>query len=107
MKNSYPVKMAEYAVHQRITGDPAFAWWIQHVLTNHNHTIGNMKSNYWVQTHLFGIKTPKAVQEANEFEEENGNTLWWDAILKKMKNSDHILKFGRRPYQSCRQFSRD
>ena len=80
MKNSYPVQMAEYVVQLRIAGDTAFAWWIQHVLTKHNHTIGNMKSNYWVQTHLFGIKIPKAVQEANEFEEENGNTLWWDAI---------------------------
>ena len=32
MKNSYSVQMAEYVVQCRITGDPAFAWWIGHVL---------------------------------------------------------------------------
>ena len=26
------------------------------------------------------------MQEVNEFDEENGNTLWWGAIRKEMKN---------------------
>ena len=29
---------------------------------------------------------PKSVEEAKRFDEENGNTLWWDAICKEMKN---------------------
>ena len=82
MKKSYPVQMAEYAVHHRITGDPAFAWWIQHVLEKHNHIIGKLKSNYWVRTQKFSVKIPKSVQEAKVFDEENGNTLQWDAICK-------------------------
>ena len=36
----------------------------------------NLKSKYWFQTHKFGIKIPKSVQEAKVFDEENGNTLW-------------------------------
>jgi hypothetical protein len=31
-------------------------------------------------------KIPKTVQKAIKFDKENGNTLWWDAIVKQMKN---------------------
>ena len=69
MKNSYPVQMAEYAVHQRIAGRQYFAWWIQHVLEKHNHIIGYLKSKYWIRTHKFSANIPKLVQEANAFDE--------------------------------------
>jgi hypothetical protein len=32
------------------------------------------------------VKIPKSVEEAKRFDEENGDTLWWDAICKEMKN---------------------
>ena len=70
MKNSYPV----------------FAWWIWHLLEKCNRIIGNLKSKHWVQMHKFGVKTPKSVQEAKAFDREKGNTLWWDAICKEMRN---------------------
>ena len=40
-------------------------------------------------THKFGIHVPKTVKEALDFDKENGNTLWWGAIMKEMK-SVHI-----------------
>ena len=80
MKNSYPVQMAEYAVHRRIAGNPEFAWWIRHVLAKRNRIVANLKSKFWVRTHKFGVKIPQSVQKSNSFYEENGNTLWWDAI---------------------------
>ena len=86
MKNSYPVQLAEYATKRRIAGEPAFAWWIQHVLNKRNRIIGKLKAKYWVRTHKFGVKIPKSVEEAKRFDEENGDTLWWDAICKEMKN---------------------
>ena len=86
MKNSYPVHMAKYAVQLRIAGDPAFAWWIQNVLAKRNRIIGKLKSKYLVQTHKFGVKISKSVQESKAFYEDNGNTLWCDAICKEMKN---------------------
>jgi hypothetical protein len=86
MKNSYPVQLAEYAMQRRIAGEPAFAWWIQHELSKRNRIIGKLKSKYWVRTHKFGVKVPKYVAEAIAFDEENENTLWWDAICKEMKN---------------------
>ena len=86
MKNSYPVQMANYAVQHRITGDPAFAWWILHVLAKRNRIIGNMKSKYWVQMHKFGVKISKSVQDSKAFDEENVNTLWWYDKCKEIKN---------------------
>jgi hypothetical protein len=32
MKQSYPVQVAEYAVANRIDDEPAFAWWVRHVI---------------------------------------------------------------------------
>ncbi len=86
MKNSYPVQLAEYATQRRLAGEPAFAWWIQHVLNKRNRIIGKLKAKYWVRTHKFGVRIPKSVDEAKRFDEENGNTLWWDSICKEMKN---------------------
>ena len=86
MKHSYPVQLAEYAIQRRIAGEPAFAWWITHVLRKRNRIISKINSKYWVRTHKFGIKVPKNVAQALEFDKENGNTLWRDAIGKEMKN---------------------
>jgi hypothetical protein len=86
IKGSYPVQLAEYSTQRRIAGEPASAWWIRNVLQKRNRIIVKLKTKYWVRTHKFGVKIPKTVKEAKLFDEENGNTLWWDAICKEMKN---------------------
>ena len=86
MKEAYPVQMAEYAVQARISGEPAFAWWSPYVLKKRNRIISKTKSKYWTRTHKFGIRVPKSVEQALRFDQENGGTLWWDAIQKEMKN---------------------
>ena len=86
MKNSYPVQLAEYAMQTRIAAEPAFGRWVKHVLKKKNRIIGKLKTKYWVRTHKFGVKMPKNVEEAKRFDEDNGNTLWWEAICKEMKN---------------------
>ena len=80
------MQLAEYAVQARIAEEPAFAWWVPHTLKKQNRIISKLKSKYWFRTHKFGIKIPKNAEEARAFDAENGNTLWWDAILKEMKN---------------------
>ena len=86
IKESYPVQVAEYAVGSRIAMEPAFAWWVPHVLKKRNRILAKVKSKYWLRTHKFGIRVPKTVAEAIALDKENGNTLWWDAICKEMKN---------------------
>ena len=36
--------------------------------------------------HKYGIRIPKSYAEACEIDNENGNTLWQDAIAKELKN---------------------
>jgi hypothetical protein len=86
IKNSHPVQVAEYAVGNKIAAEPAFAWWVPYTLKKRNRILSKIKSRYWLRTHKFGIAIPKSVEEALKLDRENGNTLWWDSILKEMKN---------------------
>ena len=85
-KKSFPVNLAEYSVQARISQDPAFAWWVLFVIKKWNRIISKVKSKYWMRTQKFGIRVPKSIAEAKRLDEENGDTLWWDAICKEMKN---------------------
>ena len=82
----YPVQLAEYAQHRGIEDQPAFAWWVPHVIKKRNRIISRTKSKYWTRTHKFGIRIPKNVEEAKYIDDRNNNTLWWDAICKEMRN---------------------
>ena len=86
MKECYPVQLCEYAVQARISKEPVFAWWLSHVIKKRKQIISKIKSKYWTRTHKFDIKVPKNIEQAKRFDEENGDTLWWDAILKEMAN---------------------
>ena len=86
IKDSYPVELAEYAVENGISHTPAFAWWVPHTLRKRDRIIAKIKSKYWVRTHKYGIRIPKSVEEAIEIDRENGNTLWWDALMLEMEN---------------------
>ena len=66
--------------------EPAFTWWVLFVLKKRNRILAKVKSKYWLRTHKFGIRIPKSVEEAKKIDEQNGDTLWWDAICKEMKN---------------------
>ena len=51
-------------------------------------------------TRKFGICVLKTVKEALDLDKENGNTLWWDAIMKEMKSvciAFHILSNDEKP----------
>jgi len=86
MKECYPVQTAEYAVLAQVNEEPAFAWWVPFTLKKRNSIIAKVKSKYWERSTKFGIKIPKSAAEAKRFDQENGNTLWWDAICDEMKN---------------------
>jgi hypothetical protein len=88
LKDSPPLKTAEYAMTQGIDHKPAFNWWVPHVLKKHDRIISLVRkraTRYLKQTHKFGIEVPKTVKEALDLDHKNGNTLWADAIAKEMK----------------------
>ena len=41
---------------------------------------------YWQKTHKYRLCIPHTIKEAIEIDKENGDILWWDAILQEMKN---------------------
>ena len=86
IKESYPVEVPEFALATCISMEPAFAWWVPFVLKKRNRILAKVKSKYWLRTHKFGIHIPKSVEEVKKIDEQNGDTLWWDAICKEMRN---------------------
>jgi hypothetical protein len=68
--------------------EPAFNWWVPHVLRKRDHIISlvcGRTTRYLKRTHKFGIEIPKTVKEALALDRKNGNTLWADAIAKEMR----------------------
>ena len=85
LKESYPVELAEYSVAQGIDHQPAFCWWVPHVLCKRDHIIAVVNKHYHNRTHKFGFEVLKMVKCALEIDHENRNSLWQDAIALKME----------------------
>ena len=86
LKVSNAVELAEYAVANNIDDEPAFNWWVKRTLKKRDMIISKVKTKYWKTTHKFGIRVPKDVEEALKLDQDNSNTLWYDAIQKEMSN---------------------
>ena len=86
VKDSYPIELMEYAVNHKIQDEPAFSWWIPFVKSKRASIISKAATKYWDRTHKFGIEVPKSVKDAIRIDQDNGNTLWQDAIALEMKN---------------------
>ena len=74
--------------------EPAFFWWVRHVLRKRDRIIKKVKSSYLRKTHKYGIEVPKNVAQAIQLDIDNGNTYWMDAIEKEMKNVMCAFEFN-------------
>ena len=72
LKESNPVKVAEYAKAQGIAEEPAFAWWVPFVLRKRDRYINAVGTRYQKRSRKFGIEVPKTVQRAYEIDKETG-----------------------------------
>jgi hypothetical protein len=86
VKESNPYEVAEYAATKNLHDEPAFAWWVHHILKKRNRIIAAVTKRYHNHTHKFGIQVPKTWDEAVKLDEGNSNTLWQDTIRKEMNN---------------------
>jgi hypothetical protein len=93
LKESNPVELAEYAATKNLHYEPAFDWWVPHVLNKRNIIIAAVTKRYHKLTHKFGIQVLKTWGEAVKLDEENGNTLWKDTIRKEMNNCIQVSKW--------------
>ena len=55
LKQSNPVDMAEYAVANEISYEPAFNWWVKENLRHRDRIISKVKFNYCRTSHKFDI----------------------------------------------------
>ena len=85
-KESYPIEVAEFAVEMGIQNEPAFSWWVPHVLRKRGSIVSAVKSRVRRKTHKFGIEVPMTVVDALRLDKEAGGTHWRDAIAKEMRN---------------------
>ena len=86
IKLSNPVEVAEYAFSRNIQDEPAFSWWVYKILKKRDRLISKLKLNYnKVRKNVkFGVKVPLTVEEARQFDKDNNNTLWEEAIKKEL-----------------------
>ncbi|KAL7534702.1 hypothetical protein ACHAWF_008246 [Thalassiosira exigua] len=82
---SHPIETAEYAVAQGLANEPAFNWWVPHVLKKREWIISLVKrcnARYLKRNQKFGIHLPMTIEQAYELDRQNGNTFRRDAIAK-------------------------
>ena len=84
IKQLHTIQLADFSQLHGINEEAEFAWWIPYVYQKRRAMISKLKSKYWQRTHTYGIKIPKSINEAYEFDEENGNKLWTDGIKEEI-----------------------
>ena len=86
------MQTAEFAVSKEIDHEPAFNWWVKHVLKKRDRIIASIrkqKTRFQKKSHKFGIELPKTVEEALALDAKNGNTLWVDDPKKLRMSVSH------------------
>jgi hypothetical protein len=87
LKESHPIKTAEYAKIIGVDHEPAFNWWVPHILKKRDRIISLVKKRnprFLKRTHKFGIEVPKTIKDALEIDRRNGNAFWATTIAKEM-----------------------
>ena len=100
IKDSNPIEVAEYVQVKGLEDEPAFAWWVGHVLKKRNRIIASVNAKLRQKTHKYGIELPRSVTHAYELDKQNNDTFWRDAIKKEMKNvliAFELLDQGEEP----------
>ena len=87
VKSSNPIELAENAVSNKLSDEPALRWWVKSTLKGRNKLINKFKTRVTSMKIKFGVEVPSTVEEALQLDLENGNKLWKEAIAKKMANS--------------------
>ena len=84
LKEYNPLEIAEYDISNKLEKEPAFAWWVPHVIKKQNKIISVVASMVQIKNMKYGMRIPTSITEAYEIDKKNGNTLWRDAIKRKM-----------------------
>ena len=75
----HPVQTAEFAVAWGINHEPAFNWWVKHMLKKKDRIIFSIRkwqTRYLKKSYKFGIELLNIVEQALVLDAKSGNTLW-------------------------------
>ena len=97
LKDAYPVQVADNAVANNLTTEPAFHWWVPFVLKKRERILKKVKTKYWSNSHKHGLELPKSVSHsleidkrtgivshALEIDKRTGKAFWKKAIKKEI-----------------------
>ena len=93
LKESNPIEVAEFAVANDLHEEAAFAWWVPRVLAKRNRIMSavnrrySKNRSYHKRSHKYGIEVPKTFDDCVRLDQQNGNTLWQDAVRLEMKKA--------------------
>ena len=93
VKESNPIETAEYAIAHGIHKEPAFNWWVPHVIRKRDRIINKVTHRTRKANMKFGIVIPSSVDEAYQIDSDNGNTFWAESIKKEMDSVNHYKTF--------------
>jgi len=91
IKESYPVQVAEYAVANELEEEEAF-WWVNYTLKKAERIMAKVRARN-VRLEKFGVKIPRSVKEALEFDKLSGTRYWKEAIDLELQNIAVAFKF--------------
>ena len=78
LKESHPSQVAKYGKAQGFQYEPAFNWWVYHVIKKRDKIISMVKwgsAQYLKRIHKFVLELPKTVKEVVAIDKKNRNTL--------------------------------
>ena len=79
LKEYYLVETEEYLVMQKVYHEPAFKWWVNHVLRKRYRIVDKVRqrsaNKYAKTTMKFRISYPKTVDQDLALDKKNGNAL--------------------------------
>ena len=109
VKNSNPIETAEYAISRDLQDEPAFSWWVHKVVRKRDRIISKLKTYRKIKRNIkFGVKVPFSVEEAKQFDQENNNTFWEEAIkkeLSKVRVAFELIEEGDAPLPGSKKIN--
>jgi hypothetical protein len=63
LKSSNPIELAEYAIRSNLEEEPAFAWWVPHIIKCRATDISALKTaSYTKKVQKFGLEIPNGIK---------------------------------------------
>jgi hypothetical protein len=84
--DAYPVQVADYAMTNNLSNEPAFRWWVPFVLKKRERILKKVKTTNWSVAHKYRLELPKSVAQALAIDKKTGTDFWRKAIEKEIRN---------------------